>query len=81
VSVFAQYLERYPGDKWVDVLGLDCYHLKKYYHQNLAKLLHEMSKYAHKHNKVSALTEVSVLNLRIKDWWTQYLLKVFENKD
>ena len=77
-----QYLNRYPGDDYVDVLGLDSYSL---WNQNsvskLARVLSDLSVLAKERGKVAALTEVGIENVAISDWWTNYLLRALRNKE
>jgi len=56
---FEQYMERYPGDEYVDVLGLDSYgNGGADHHCNLLSNLKEMVRYAESKAKVAALSEV-----------------------
>ena len=77
-----QYLNRYPGDDYVDILGLDSYSL---WNQNsvsqLAKILSDLSVLAKDRGKVAALTEAGIENVTIPDWWTNYLLHALRNKE
>ncbi len=71
-----QYLERYPGDRWVDILGCENYwdfQSGATISNGLAQLrmLVEM---ATERKKIAALTECGFDGLPIKNWWTQYLL-------
>ncbi|MBN2356655.1 beta-mannosidase, partial [candidate division KSB1 bacterium] len=71
----AEYLARYPGDRWVDVLGLDYYKLtSKSNVTPLGKTLEVLTAMAEARNKVAALTEVGVEKVPYADWWTGYLL-------
>lgn len=76
----ATYLSRYPGDDYVDVLGID-----EYYDlsadaggvtgiTNASNKLKIMSDYAIKNNKIAALTEMGLKNLTKSDWYTTVLL-------
>ena len=72
-----RYMDRYPGDSYVDILGLDNYHIKspKEVEQCISQL-QQLSKYAKKHNKIVALTETGCYGLNISNWFTKYLYKV-----
>ena len=75
ISSESQYLERYPGDEWVDILGMDYYALwDKSHIAQLGKGLDVISGMAEARGKVSALTEVGIDKVPIRDWWTNYLL-------
>lgn len=71
-----QYLERYPGDTYVDVVGMDNYEdLKGTSPTAAANKLKIVSDYAMKKNKIAALTETGLQNLTKPDWFTQMLQK------
>jgi mannan endo-1,4-beta-mannosidase len=75
VSTEAEYLARYPGDEWVDILGMDYYMLTdKSRVVHLGKALANNAAMAEARGKIAALTEVGIQNLPISDWWTNYLL-------
>lgn len=76
----AQLLERYPGDEYVDMIGMD-----NYYDLNpgaditiAAWKLSLISQYAQKKNKLAAMTETGLANISKADWYTQQLLKVLK---
>lgn len=74
-----QYLERYPGDSYVDVVGMDNYEdLKGNSPTTAANKLKIISDYAVKKNKVAALTETGLQNLKKTDWYTQMLQKALQ---
>ena len=73
-----EYLKKYPGDEWVDILGLDIYDLPEYnidYVKELPKDLKILADLGKKKNKVYALTETGANKLPKRDWWTESLLK------
>jgi mannan endo-1,4-beta-mannosidase len=72
-----QYLERYPGDEWVDILGCENYwdfqsgsSISKGISQ--LRMLVDM---AMQKKKLAALTECGFNGIPVKNWWTQFLLK------
>jgi mannan endo-1,4-beta-mannosidase len=76
-----QYLERYPGDAYVDVVGTDNYgDLNSTSAISTASSkLKIVSDYGIAKNKVAALTETgSTDNLTKADWFTDMLLKVLK---
>jgi len=76
ISSQEEYLYAYPGDEYVDILGMDVYELYKA--QNIDKFINGLeivSNLAESKNKISALTEVGIENVTISNWWTEYLLK------
>ncbi|MBN1364982.1 MAG: hypothetical protein JW976_09285 [Syntrophaceae bacterium] len=69
------YFERYPGDDYVDILGLDYYQLWSTSRvPHLGKALEMIAKQADLRGKVAALTETGVEKVPYTDWWTNYLL-------
>lgn len=77
-----QYLERYPGDDWVDMLGVDNYgDFGRYGIYNLEagiKKLKIISDYAIKMGKLAALTETGLESIPNATWWTGVLLKALK---
>jgi len=73
-----EYLAKYPGDEWVDILGLDVYDFPHYginYGYVLPKNLEVLKAIALDKNKPYALTETGYLNEKPERWWTDSLLK------
>ena len=72
-----QYLERYPGDEWVDVLGCENY----WDFQSGSSISNGISQLkmlvdmAMQRKKLAALTECGFNGIPVKNWWTQFLLK------
>lgn len=79
-----EYLERYPGDEWVDMVGLDNYGDMGRDGYNLAaatKKLKIVSDYAIKKGKLAAFTETGLESINNEHWWTDVLLKVMKSND
>jgi mannan endo-1,4-beta-mannosidase len=80
----AEYLERYPGDEWVDMLGMDNYgdmgRDNKYDLEAAIRKLSIVSNYAKKSNKLAAFTETGLESLPNPNWWNDVLLKVMKSK-
>lgn len=75
----AVYLERYPGDAWVDLLGTDNYGdmgRDGYSPDTAALKLKIVSDYARKAGKLAAFTETGLESIPNTRWWTQTLLQV-----
>jgi mannan endo-1,4-beta-mannosidase len=75
----AQFLERYPGDQWVDMVGMDNYGDmgRNRYDLDTATLkLKIVSDYARKAGKLAAFTETGLESIPNTKWWTETLLKV-----
>lgn len=77
----AQFLERYPGDAWVDLVGMDNYGdmgRDGYALNRAAKKLKIVSDYAASAGKLAAFTETGLESIPNPDWWTKVLLKVMK---
>ena len=77
------YMERYPGDEYVDLLGLDIYHRDneegiKNYQNSLHTILSFLSEESEKRNKPIAVTETGLEAIPIASWWTEVLLPAIE---
>jgi len=79
----AVYLERYPGNEWVDMLGMDNYgdwgREGKYDVDAGIKKLKIVSDYAIKANKLAAFTETGLESIPNATWWTETLLKALKS--
>lgn len=74
-----EFLERYPGDAWVDMVGMDNYGDmgRDHYAPEVAtKKLKIVSDYARKSGKLAAFTETGLESIPNPAWWTQTLLPV-----
>jgi mannan endo-1,4-beta-mannosidase len=79
-----QYLERFPGDEWVDMLGMDNYGdmgRDRYALDTAALKLKIVSDYAKKAGKLAAFTETGLESIPNPTWWNETLLKVMRNSD
>ncbi len=75
VNTEADYLARYPGDAWVDILGMDYYLLTNQSRvTDMGKALAMLGAMAERKGKISALTEVGYEKVPLSDYWTTYLL-------
>jgi len=72
------YLERYPGDAYVDIIGFDAYMGKDadYFKKDLENRYQILEKVAAEHHKLPALTEVGYQGIPDPNWWTQVLLPI-----
>ncbi len=73
-----KYLERYPGDAWVDMVGMDNYGelgRDRYDIASAAKKLKIVSDFAKKSGKLAAFTETGLESISDTTWWTKTLLK------
>lgn len=78
------YMERYPGDSMVDMLGLDCYQYgelpesNRAYAKQLDETLSFISLIGKEHSKPVALTETGLESIAEPKWWTEVLYPVIE---
>ena len=78
------FLERYPGDEWVDMVGMDNYGdmgRDGYRPEVAAQKLKIVSDYAKKAGKLAAFTETGLESIPNPTWWSETLLKVMRNSD
>lgn len=77
-----EFLERYPGDEWVDMVGMDNYgdfgRDGKYNLEAGLKKLVIVSDYAKKAGKLAAFTETGLESIPNPVWWTEVLLKTLK---
>ena len=74
-----EYLERYPGDDIVDLIGVDAYQFDKdAYVKSLDNALTIMSQVSKAHKKLMAVTETGYETIPDSLWWTQTLMPVIE---
>jgi len=79
-----EFLERYPGDEWVDMVGMDNYAdlgRDRYDIETAAKKLKIVSDYAEKAGKLAAFTETGLESIPDTTWWTETLLKTMQMHD
>lgn len=80
-----EYLERYPGDDFVDMLGMDDYgdfgRDGKYDLEAGFKKLKIFSDLAIKKKKLAAFTETGLESIPNENWWTEVLLKTLKSGD
>ena len=82
----AKYMERYPGDDCIDLLGVDCYCSAPdgdsiqiaNYRTRLDRNLQTVCAIAKQQQKAAALTETGYECIKTKDWWTQALAPVLD---
>jgi mannan endo-1,4-beta-mannosidase len=81
----AEFLDRYPGDEWVDMVGVDNYadfgRDGKYNLEAGARKLKIVSDYAEKSGKLAAFTETGLESIPNSTWWTETLLKTLKSNN
>ena len=80
----AEFLDRYPGDQWVDMVGIDNYgdmgRYGTYKLDDAILKLRIVSNVAKKRGKLAAFTETGLESISNPEWYTQVLLKVMQSK-
>lgn len=72
----SEYLKNYPGDSYVDLLGIDVYdHKSNNFVNDAIKNLDIVESIAKEKRMLFALTETGLENVTETDWWTQQLYK------
>jgi len=77
-----EYLEKYPGDDYVDILGFDIYQRKsgmeanEQFAKSADQMLTNLVEIANKKSKIPALTEFGFPEVPDSTWWTNVLWKV-----
>lgn len=79
VATLEDYMERYPGDEYVDIMGTDIYHFNgeeglDEFRNVLTTSLAVASQAAAGHSKLLALTETGSEGIPMDHWWTAVLL-------
>ncbi len=77
------YLERYPGDDYVDILGFDIYQYEYdkeavQYTEMMNAALKTVSEIASERNKLMAVTETGYESIPDSTWWTNVLSPVID---
>ena len=79
------FLERYSGDEWVDMVGMDNYddfgRDGRYDLDAGYKKLKIVSDYAQKAGKLAAFTETGLESIPDTAWWTDKLLKTLQRSN
>ena len=73
-----EFMERYPGDDYVDFVGFDsyCQGDVNVFARNLDRRLTLIDTIAARHHKLPCLAETGYMNIPQADWWTKVLLPV-----
>lgn len=70
-----EYLERYPGDDLIDLVGFDLYDRSDDYPEVLGKCAKLVSEIAAEKGKIGAVTEAGGPISKNTEWWTKTLLE------
>ena len=82
-STAEEFLKRYPGDEYVDMVSFDAYQRGSVdggekFSQQLDTLISAMNDAAKQHNKISAIGEIGYNQIPDKEWFTKVLKPVFD---
>lgn len=81
-SLKEELFERYPGDEYVDILGVDCYQSDKEntdkFIQQLDHSLKVITEEAQIRGKIAILSETGFSKIPMNEWWTSVLWKTIE---
>jgi len=84
IATEQEYLLRYPGDAWVDIVGFDTYasgtEVKdiEQYKQKMNAGLSIVTKYAQQSGKIPVMAETGLEGVKQKDFFTTVLLPVIQ---
>ncbi len=78
------YLERYPGDAYVDLLGFDSYHRNapmsdSNFIANAKRMVSTLKKLGTEKNKLYAITETGLEQVKETDWWTRIVYPIIQD--
>ncbi|WP_420153963.1 glycoside hydrolase family 26 protein [Siphonobacter sp.] len=79
-----EYLERYPGDAYIDIVGFDIYHRPQpgqpdHFVANTRQMVEILKEVGQEKKKVYAITETGLEKLPQPNWWTQVLAPIIKN--
>ncbi|AKQ46623.1 beta-mannosidase [Rufibacter radiotolerans] len=86
----ADYLERYPGDNYVDILGFDIYHrlpadtsltaqATQTFIKETRQMVETLRQIGQEKNKVWTLSETGLETVPLAHWWTQVLYPIVKD--
>lgn len=80
-----EYTERYPGNDWVDMVGMDDYadfgRYGKYNTDSGYQRLKMISDFAQTNKKLATFTETGLESITNGSWWTDVLLKTLQRSN
>jgi len=86
ISTEEEYLEYYPGDDMVDILGIDVYMFNgpdgiDEYRATTDNALSIINRLGRERDKIVAFTETGSETIPVENWWTEVLLPVLKNNN
>lgn len=80
-----EFLERYPGDEYVDLIGFDVYHRPNPadsldpFVENTRKMVNMLKEIGQEKNKLYAMTEGGLEQIPMENWWTETLYPIIKD--
>lgn len=80
-----EYLKKYPGEEWTDIIGFDIYQRQKgdtanqQFIKDADRMLTDLEQMAKQTNKIPALTEFGFGRVPDSTWWTNVLAKALQS--
>lgn len=74
-----EYMSRYPGDEFVDILGVDTYTSTwredgvSFFKEDLRRIMNFLTALSYEHNKLMCLSETGYEGIKYPTWWTEIL--------
>ncbi|MBR1888052.1 MAG: beta-mannosidase [Bacteroidales bacterium] len=74
-----EYMSRYPGDEFVDILGVDTYTSTwredgvSFFKDDLRRIMNFLTALSYEHNKLMCLSETGYEGIKYPTWWTEIL--------
>jgi mannan endo-1,4-beta-mannosidase len=78
------YLERYPGDKKIDLLGFDIYHRNaplsnEQFVKDTKQMVAWLKEMGQEHAKITAITETGLEKVTEANWWTNIVAPILQD--
>lgn len=78
------FLERYPGDDYVDIVGFDTYHrpaadTANRFVPDTQRRVEILREIGTEKDKITAITETGAEQVPITDWWTSVLMPIVQD--
>lgn len=80
------YLERFPGDRYADLLGFDIYHRdapasNEQFVKETRQMLAWLKQIGQEHDKITAMTETGLEQVTLTNWWTNIVAPIIQDSD
>lgn len=84
----AEFMERYPGDDYVDIIGADIYQIADStsdgsadFRRNMEQTITVLKRVAATHHKIAAITEVGYESIPDPEWFDNVLLPLISDQE